>query len=239
MGINISLLNKQQTIQLIGDWLWGEQQKMIVTVNPEFLVLAKNNQHFLKILQTADLATCDGFGLKVAGLLLGNLIVPRVTGADLSLELLQHKDCKLFLLGSTDDVLEELNKKFVQHNIVDYCGGGIMNDAHQLPQQEEIIEKIKNSGANLLLVAFGQVKQEVWLKNNLHLLPNIKVAIGVGGTFDFLSGKIRRAPKLIRQIGLEWLYRLIQEPKRIVRIWNATIIFSLIVIKEKIKGFKK
>ncbi len=239
MGINISLLNKQQTIQLIGDWLWGEQQKMIVTVNPEFLVLAKNNQHFLKILQTADLATCDGFGLKLAGLLLGGIIVPRVTGADLSLKLLQHRDCKLFLLGSTDDVLEELNKKFVQHNIVGYCGGGIMNDAHQLPQQEEIIEQIKNSGANLLLVAFGQVKQEVWLKNNLHLLPNIKVAIGVGGTFDFLSGKIRRAPKLIRQIGLEWLYRLIQEPKRIVRIWNATIIFSLIVIKEKIKGFKK
>lgn len=235
----MSLLNKQQTIQLIKDWVSGSQQKIIVTVNPEFLVLAKNNQNFLNILQTADLATCDGFGLKLAGLLMSGINLPRVTGVDLSLELLQQRDCKLFLLGSTNEVLEKMNKKFVQHNIVGYCSGGLMNEDYQLPQQDKIIEQIKNSGANLLLVAFGQIKQEIWIKNNLHLLPNIKVAIGVGGTFDFLSGKIPRAPKLMRQIGLEWLYRLIQEPSRILRIWRATVVFVLIIIKEKIKGFKK
>lgn len=235
----MSLLNKQQTIQLIKDWVSGSQQKIIVTVNPEFLVLAKNNQNFLNILQTADLATCDGFGLKLAGLLMSGINLPRVTGVDLSLELLQQRDYKLFLLGSTNEVLEKMNKKFVQHNIVGYCSGGLMNENYQLSQQDKIIEQIKNSGANLLLVAFGQIKQEIWIKNNLHLLPNIKVAIGVGGTFDFLSGKIPRAPKLMRQIGLEWLYRLIQEPSRILRIWRATVVFVLIIIKEKIKGFKK
>jgi len=239
MGIKMSLLNKQQTIQLIKDWVSGSQQKIIVTVNPEFLVLAKNNQNFLNILQTADLATCDGFGLKLAGLLMSGINLPRVTGVDLSLELLQQRDYKLFLLGSTNEVLEKMNKKFVQHNIVGYCSGGLMNENYQLSQQDKIIEQIKNSGANLLLVAFGQIKQEIWIKNNLHLLPNIKVAIGVGGTFDFLSGKIPRAPKLMRQIGLEWLYRLIQEPSRILRIWRATVVFVLIIIKEKIKGFKK
>jgi len=238
MGINISALNKKETIELINNWVAGEKQRMIVTVNPEFLVLAKSHQQFLNVLQTADLATCDGFGLMLAGLFLEGAKVPRVTGSDLSLELLSQNNCKLFLLGSTDDVLKRLNKKFAQHNISGYCSGGVIDDNYQLPQQDQIIEQIKASGANLLLTAFGQIKQEIWIKKNLDRMPNIKVAIGVGGTFDFLSGQIKRAPKLMRQLGLEWLYRLIIQPSRILRIWRATAVFGYLVIKEKIKLFK-
>ena len=78
-------------------------------------------------------------------------------------------------------------------------------------------------------------KQELWIKENIKKMPSIKVAMGVGGTFDFLSGKIKRAPGWMRNLGLEWLYRLIQEPKRIGRIYNAIIKFGFLVLKEKIR----
>jgi len=78
------------------------------------------------------------------------------------------------------------------------------------------------------------VKQEQWIYENLSKLPNIKIAMGVGGSFDYISGAIRRAPCFLRKIGLEWLYRLIKQPKRLGRIFNATVVFTFIVLKNKI-----
>lgn len=235
LGVKIDQVDFDSVLTLIKSWVKEEEQKTIVTINPEFLVATKQNEEFKRILNSADLATCDGFGLSLAGLFLHGIRMPRVTGSDLSRQLLNDPELKIFLLGSTDAVLAEMNNKFVQGNIVGSDSGGRLAGNYELENNSAVIEKIKASGANLLLVAFGQIKQEIWIHKNLKSMPNIKVAIGVGGTFDFLSGKIKRAPKWMRNLGLEWLYRLAKEPKRLRRIWQATIVFSYYILKEKLK----
>ena len=93
------------------------------------------------------------------------------------------------------------------------------------------IQQVNQSHPDILFVAFGMGKQEKWIYENLNKMPNVKVAMGVGGSFDFISGKVKRAPLFLRRLGLEWMYRLIQEPRRFVRIFNATVKFCYLVIK--------
>ncbi len=96
-----------------------------------------------------------------------------------------------------------------------------------------LIQRINNAQPDILFVAFGAPKQEVWIYENLKKLPTVKLAIGVGGSFDFISGKIKRAPLIFQKLGLEWLWRLILEPQRIKRIYNATIRFGFLILKNK------
>ena len=99
----------------------------------------------------------------------------------------------------------------------------------------ELIAKINSSQAKILFVAFGMGKQERWISENLPQMPSIKVAMGVGGSFDYISGSVSRAPCFMRKIGLEWLYRLVRQPQRFKRIIDATLVFTYLVIKDKIK----
>lgn len=95
------------------------------------------------------------------------------------------------------------------------------------------IQQINQSKPDILFVAFGMGKQEKWIYENLSKMPSVKITMGVGGSFDFISGKIKRAPLFLRQLGLEWIYRLIQEPQRFGRIFNATVKFAYLVLKSK------
>ena len=101
-------------------------------------------------------------------------------------------------------------------------------------ENEEIVKNINESGAGIIFVAFGMGKQEQWINENLSKLPNVKIAMGVGGSFDYISGIVRRAPCFLRKIGLEWLYRLVKQPTRLKRIFNATAVFTFIALKNKI-----
>ncbi|NQU77707.1 WecB/TagA/CpsF family glycosyltransferase [Candidatus Falkowbacteria bacterium] len=96
------------------------------------------------------------------------------------------------------------------------------------------IAKINTAEPDILFVALGQIKQEKWISENLSKIPSVRIAMGVGGSFDYISKKTPRAPKLLRIIGLEWLFRLILQPKRIKRIWNAIVVFSWLIFKEKL-----
>jgi len=98
---------------------------------------------------------------------------------------------------------------------------------------DQIIQAVNTSGAKLLLVAYGAPKQDLWIAKHLSKMPTVRVAIGVGGTFDFLSGTIKRAPRWLRSLGLEWLWRLILQPWRIKRIWTAVVIFPMLVLMSK------
>ncbi len=238
LGVKICQIDLAGVLQRINVWLAGEEQKLIVTVNPEFILEAQGNELFRRVLNNADLATVDGFGLALAGKILQHKKFMRVTGVDLSLELLNGAcpTAGIYLLGGAEGVAETVKEKFSAGQIVGAEDGGrLLTDRWELEDNETVIRRINNSGANLLLVAFGQVKQEMWLDKNLKRLPGVKVAIGIGGTFDFLSGKVKRAPAGIRRLGLEWLYRLINEPKRFRRIWRATVVFVCLVINNAIK----
>ena len=104
----------------------------------------------------------------------------------------------------------------------------------KIKEEQSIREKIDDSKADFLFVAYGAPKQEIWISRNLKKLETVKVAVGVGGAFDFVAGKRKRAPKWMQKIGLEWLYRLLQQPTRIKRIYNATIKFSIKVLKKNL-----
>jgi len=236
LGVRIDEINLDKTLNFIKETITFNYQAQIATINPEFLVAAYYDQEFKSILNSCALNTCDGFGLMLIAKIFYRKKLPRTTGVEITEKLLQGTN-KLFLLGSTSKVLEAIIKKFPQAPIVGIEAGGMMvfkNGNWQLENNELVLKKINNSGAEILLAAFEYGKQEKWLAQNLKKLPHIKIAIGVGGTFDYLSEKIKRAPAWMRKLGLEWLFRLIKQPQRWPRIIKATIIFPYLVIKEKI-----
>lgn len=239
LGIKIDELNETQVLTKIGEWLDNSGGHQIATVNPEFAVTAQEDHEFKRLLNQTVLNTCDGFGLVLAAKLLSGKKLPRVTGADLSRKLLEGAlpQAKIYLLGGAPGVAEAVRTKFVFNGIVGAEDGGTISaNSKTLEDNGAVLARINSSGANILLVAFGQVKQEIWIAENLPWLPGVKVAIGVGGTFDFLAGLVPRAPQWLRSLGLEWLYRLIKEPRRLGRIWRATAVFGWLVIKEKLRN---
>lgn len=150
-------------------------------------------------------------------------IPEKIVGADFFWDLAglaEKQNQPIFLLGGFEQtpniVAEKLRERFPNIRI-----GGISNS--NFPGNEELLQQIRASNAGMLFVAWGPIRQEQWIMEHIHNLPNIRLAIGLGATFDYIAGTKSTPPKLIRQIGLEWLFRLITQPYRYKRIYNATI----------------
>lgn len=163
------------------------------------------------------------------------IIPERVTGTDLVYKiskLCEQINCSIFLLGAKEGIAKKasLKLKFLFPNLKI---AGTFAGKPNIIADQKIQTIINRSRPDILFVAFGAPKQEKWIARNLSKLETVKIAMGVGGAFDFISGKIKRAPIQLRKIGLEWLWRLIHEPKRIGRIFNATCKFSWEVFKHK------
>lgn len=161
-----------------------------------------------------------------------SVLKERVTGVDLVQEICKksaNKDVKIFLLGAKEGIAEKtakiLEKKYPGVQIVGTYAG-----TPKVQDEKTIIEKINDKNPNILFVAYGAPKQEMWIERNLKKMPSVSLAAGIGGTFDFITGKRKRAPNWIQKNGLEWLYRLIQQPSRIKRIYNASIKFPIKII---------
>lgn len=166
-----------------------------------------------------------------------------ITGVDLTYflaGLAQKNGFRVYLLGGAKNIAAEaaasLTQIFPKLKIVG-AEEGLPNHFLKTEEKEiltkQLIARIKHAAPHILLVAFGAPKQEVFISENKYLL-NVPVMMGVGGTFDFISGKIARAPKTIRFLGFEWLWRLIQQPSRFKRIWRATLVFLWLNLKKKI-----
>lgn len=159
----------------------------------------------------------------------------RVTGSDLLPKLVeqsQNHKWKIYLLGASKGVAKQAKKKLLSL----YPGALIVGSYEGSPDkndEKEICDLINQASPDILFVAYGSPNQELWIHRNLFKLDSVKVAIGVGGAFDFYGGKIKRAPHLMQKIGLEWFWRLLREPSRIQRIWNATYRFVKFVFEEK------
>jgi len=241
LGVRIDMSARKEALTKVSDFLHGSTQRKIFTPNPEMLVEANRDVggSFREILNTGDLNICDGRGIQlVAG---GG--IERIPGTDFMLDIcgLAEKEGKsVYLLGSGDDEVvrettEELQKQFPKLCIVGYHKGPeITNGQVHSEDNKQVLSSIQEVGPDILFVAFGHKKQEVWIHENLSKVPSVKVAMGVGGAFDFIAGKISRAPQWMQKIGLEWVYRLLREPWRIKRIWNATVVFLYYVyVKRK------
>lgn len=238
LGVKIDKINLEEVLEKIKKFVQSNQQYYIVTPNPEFLMAAQKDEEFKNILNKADLSLPDGVGLKLASWYLKNPIDQRITGTDLVwgiAKLAAQENYSLYLLGARPGIAEKVTLRLKKKNpglkIAGFESGCLSKDERM--SDERIIQQINGSQPDILLVSFGAPKQEKWIYHNLPRLSSVKLAMGVGGAFDFISGKVKRAPKLIRNLGLEWLFRLLIQPWRIQRILTATLRFSLAIIKSK------
>lgn len=240
LGVKIDNDSISEVMKKIEALLVDGKQHYIVTPNPEFLVLAQKDEVFRDILNKADIAVPDGFGLSLAAFFLKGKILQRITGNDLIIEICRSAERNgrsIFLLGGKEGIAKiagiKIQKMFPRITIFGILDGIEISYTKNISR--EIINSIDIAKPDILFVALGQGKQEKFIYNNLSLLPSVKLAIGVGGAFDFLAGKQKRAPKFMQRIGMEWLYRLIREPGRWKRILNAIVVFPWLIFKEKFK----
>jgi N-acetylglucosaminyldiphosphoundecaprenol N-acetyl-beta-D-mannosaminyltransferase len=202
----------------------GSAPKYVATVNVDFLVNALSwipgkvkCQELHHVLTTADLTTADGMPLVWLSKILGDKLKERVTGADLVPRLIANaanEGISIFFLGGREGSANIAAKRLSDQTLGLKIGGCLspMLDINKI--NRDVINKINKSGSGILLIALGNPKQEIWFNRNKHLI-RVPVCIGVGGTFEFIAGKVSRSPVWMQKTGLEWFYRLCQEPKRL------------------------
>lgn len=212
--------------------------KMIFAPNVEFIMTAQKDEEFAKILPKSSLSTPDSVGVILGGKLQNKPFKERIQGQKYFrkiLELGEKEELTFYLLGGTNDTIKKAveNIKKMYHNIkiVGFHHGYLDEKENQ-----KVIEEINSLQPNVLFVAMGAPIQEKWIYNNRKKLK-VDVAAGQGGTFDFEAKKIKRAPKFLQKIGLEWLWRLIRQPKRIFRMWVLPVyLVKILIKKDKTKG---
>ncbi len=240
LGVQIDNSTLTEVLEKVREFLHTQKQYYIVTVNPEFIMAARKDDEFKNILNKADLSVADGKGIVFAARRYGDKLKVRITGVDLLwkiCEIAQEEGQSIFLLGSKrgvpDTAAEKIKKQYPNIKIVGAeCG---YRRWHRQIKDDRLVTMINRRGPDILFVAFGQVKQEKWIYHNLPKLHSVKLAMGVGGSFDYISGNVRRAPQWMRSIGLEWLYRLMRQPWRLFRIITAVVRFSCAVFLNKQK----
>lgn len=187
-----------------------------------------------KSVQNCDFISIDGMGVVWAARLMGHTVSERVTGIDLFLQLLplvEAREYPVYLLGATQNVLDRVTRKMKKEH-PDIKIVGVRNGYFEQADEESIVSDIAASGARVLFVAMSSPKKENFV-DDWKLDLGVDFVMGVGGSFDVYAGITKRAPKFIQQVGLEWLYRVLQEPRRLWRRYLTTNVkFIVLVVKE-------
>ncbi len=236
LGVPISNITMDGAVEKVSEFMKSDGLHPIYTPNPEIVMLAKGNKEFLEVIKKADLVVPDGIGVVIASKLQkGERLPERVAGYDLVQNTMKRavkEGYKYYFFGSKPGVAEEAAKRMRET----YPGIQIVGTRDGYFKKEDepsIIEDINASGANILLVALGAPKQEMWIERNRHLLPNVRVAIGVGGSLDGMAGIVKRAPIAFQKLGLEWFYRLLQQPTRFKRMLVLPLFLKEVVFYKK------
>lgn len=216
LGVNVSITSYEELSKNVENDIKNNKKAFIVAINPEKILKARKDNKLKTLLNKADYQIPDGIGVVYASKLKKGKIKSRVTGIDcmeMLCDLSNKKGYKIFLYGAKKETVNTAKKKLEEkYNNINITG--IMDGYEK--DNKKIIKKINDSKADIVFVALGSPKQENWIIENKDKI-NAKIFQGVGGSFDVISGNIKRAPKWMQKIGLEWLYRLIKEPKRIFR----------------------
>ncbi len=232
LGVAIDDMTEMDVLVRLDAAIRSRQPHHLVTVNPEFVVEAQVNPDFRAMLARADVATADGFGILLAARYLGTPLRGRVTGVDLTWQLARlcaDRGYRIFLLGAAPGVAEAA-ATVLQSRYPRLVVAGTYAGSPQLRHEPFLHQLIRAAQPDVLLVAYGHPQQDLWIARNQPMLQ-IPLALGVGGTFDYISGRVPRAPALIRRIGLEWAYRLVRQPQRWRRIINAVPRFAWLVLR--------
>jgi len=237
-GIPIDNVTMGEAIDDLMELAAGDKPKQICYVNAHCANVAWKDADYFKVVTNSERIWADGIGVKLAGKILGRQIKQNVNGTDLFprlCEAIAGTGDSLYLLGAKPGVAEDV-KNWITERYPNTNVAGFQDGYYAKEDEPEVIARIAASGATILMVAFGVPRQDIWIGENLDKL-GVNVAMGVGGLFDFYSGRIDRAPQWVREIGFEWLFRVLQEPGRMWRryfVGNAE--FLIHVWQEKFFG---
>ena len=246
IGSPITRLSFQEQIDIILQWAGESKSSFVCVANTHMLIEAHRKVDFSEVLQSADLITPDGMPLVWMLKLLGVRAPDRVAGMDILLALCQQvprHNMPVFFVGSQSDILDRMQCRLKENfSELKIAGMEPLPFAQNAPEENEVlIQKINSSGARVVFVSLGCPKQEYWMAAHKHKIH--AVMIGIGGVFPIYAGIHKYAPKILRESGLEWLYRLSREPRRLWKRYASTIpIFMWLAFKQVcagiLRGFK-
>jgi N-acetylglucosaminyldiphosphoundecaprenol N-acetyl-beta-D-mannosaminyltransferase len=233
-GVAVDNVSEDEALALIDEFVERGGPHYMVVVNASKLVAASRDERLRRIIERADLVTADGMSVVWASRLLGRPLKERVTGIDIFERLVGHaarRGLSVYFLGAKDESVNGVVRRFRGlHPSLRVAG--FRNGYFSARESERVAAQISESGADLLFVAMGSPAQE-YLISSILAHTGARFALGVGGSFDHLSGLARRAPGWMRRAGLEWLYRLAQEPRR---LWKRYLVgnslFVWLVLKQ-------
>ena len=230
LSASISRLNLEETVQYISDSIFSGQQIVHACINAANAVLISENEEARNCLNSADVISADGQAVVWASRILKQPLPERVPGPDLMERLVEFaflNNIRIFLFGAEQETVESVvhiySKRYKPELIA-----GFRNGFFNPEDQSEIAAEINASGADLLFVAIPSPQKEIFNAKFRHLMPRLKLLMGVGGTFDVISGKVKRAPRWMQDNGLEWSYRLLKEPRR---LWKRYLIGNMKFIR--------
>ncbi len=223
----INFSDKRTIVKIIENLIKQNRTSQIVTLNLLMYLWSKKDKKTYNAIKNAALVIPDSIGITFFGSILLRKKVMRIPGIDLLItlcELSKEKGYKIYLLGSKENIVEHaagVIKKKYGANIVGFHHGYFKDDGNK------VVEEINKLCPDIIFVGLELKNQENWIFKNLKSI-NAKVIMGVGGSFDVISGKLLRAPKLFMVLGLEWFFRLVQQPWRIFRILNLPLAFTMV-----------
>ena len=239
IGIPLDNLSMAETLDRIENSIFSKKQIHHCVINAGKVVKMQSDEKLQESVISSDIINADGMSIVWAARLLGHEIKERVAGIDLMdnlVGLAHEKKYKCFFLGAKEQVVKKIvnhySEKYSNQVIAGYRNGYFSND-----QEKIIIDQIIKSRANLLFVAMTSPKKEFFLNKYKIELKPVNLIMGVGGSFDVISGEVKRAPLFMQKIGLEWFYRFVQEPRR---MWKRYLIgnFKFMIIIFKARFFK-
>lgn len=236
LGVGFDRLGLAAATERILRRLEAGERTFVITANPEFVMLARRDVALGRIAREADLVVADGTGIVAASRLLGQGL-PRVPGRLLVDALVPHlaqRRSRVFFLGAAPGVAERAAAE-VRRRAPGLVVAGVHAGSAEPADDAQSVARVRETAAEVLLVAYGMPKQERWIARNLGELPAVRVAIGVGGVFDQLAGIQKVPPAALHAVGLEWLWRLAREPRR-WRRQRVLPLFAWLVLRRRLFG---
>lgn len=244
-GVNVFNIDFNEAKSILENFLKSEKLNRIYTPNTEIVMAAKKDKNLRDLINQADLVTADGIGLVIGSKLRKLPLKERVTGYDMSLELLNianRDNLNLYLLGAGEGVAkraaENIKRDYKNINVVGFHNGffkGSHNGYENSKEENDIIDEINSKKTDIIFVGLGFPKQEIFIDKNLNKI-NAKIIIGNGGVIDVLAGEAKRAPDIFIKLNLEWFYRLIKNPSRIKRqMAIPKFLLSIMMDKNSVK----
>ncbi|GBG56150.1 N-acetylmannosaminyltransferase [Sporomusaceae bacterium FL31] len=234
LDVMIDAVTMNEAVLIVENFIIEKKARLVATANAEMVMMARSDDELASILSKADLVIPDGAGVVWAARYKGHSVPERVAGFDLVQEILKksaQKGYRIYFLGSAPGIAAQA-KIWAERQYPGVNITGIRDGYFSSEEDSDIIDEIKLCKPDILLVALGVPKQEKWLSKNLTQL-NIPVSIGVGGSFDVMAGVTDRAPMWMQRANLEWLYRLLSQPKRAMRMLALPRFVLSVVLAKK------